>query len=416
MCHVKIRDALLTTIAGVTVCFLFLLLAPCSVSCAPSDSMQAGSIKLSNGTTMFFRLYVPKSYTGTKKYPIVVTLHGMGEKGSDNRVQVDRESVVRQWMLDSVQQKYSPFILSPQCPAGTMAWSSSAGDGTAGIPDSGVVKILDSLKLVYSLDTTRFYCTGLSLGGGGTWAMAKSFPQKFAAIVPCAGSLGITSTVEQISPFVSTVVRTPYWSFHGENDATVPFVCDLRIDTAVRNAGYSVVHYISSKNMTNPTLISTDSLKRAIAGGALRLFSQVTNGIHADGWMEAWYNPLLVPWIFSKSKVNGKIVFTWPAPGIGVTPVMKRQMPPLLSGKLQVAGGIIRWSGIYKLPASLDIYSSKGSLVSRYYIGEPNGKLVCSGLAKGVYCIRINASDWNEIYYLVHYSSMFFSLKKQSVP
>lgn len=64
---------------------------------------------------MYFRLYVPRSYTKTKKYPLVVTLHGVGEKGSDNRMQVDNENITHQWMLDSVQKKYAPFILCPQC-------------------------------------------------------------------------------------------------------------------------------------------------------------------------------------------------------------------------------------------------------------------------------------------------------------
>ena len=97
----------------------------------PSDSMLAGSTRLSNGLTMYFRLYVPRSYTNTKKYPVVVTLHGVGEKGVDNRIQVDREEIVRQWMLDGVQKKYAPFILCPQCPnSGSIMWSSNAGDGT----------------------------------------------------------------------------------------------------------------------------------------------------------------------------------------------------------------------------------------------------------------------------------------------
>ena len=60
-----------------------------------ADSMIAGSTKLSNGLTMYFRLYVPRSYTPTKKYPIVVTLHGVGEKGTDDSVQVDHEQIVR---------------------------------------------------------------------------------------------------------------------------------------------------------------------------------------------------------------------------------------------------------------------------------------------------------------------------------
>jgi poly(3-hydroxybutyrate) depolymerase len=398
MYYRQVRDVLMAARAGAAVCFLLGLFAPPPVFSAPSDSMLAGSTTLSNGLTMYFRLYVPRSYTKTKKYPIVVTLHGVGEKGSDNRIQVDNENITHQWMLDSVQTKYAPFILCPQCPnSGSIMWSSNAGDGTAGIPDSGVIKILDSLKKVYSLDTTRFYVAGLSMGGAGSWAMVKSFSQKFAAAVPCAGSMGLNSTVASLTPFASTIVKTPYWSFHGTSDASVPVVCDYRIDTVVRNAGYSVIHYVSSKNMTNPTETTTDSLRKAVAAGALRLLTLVTNGVHGDGWAEAWFHPFLVPWVFSKSKVNGQTVFTWPAPGPGETAiVMERQAPPSLSGKLRIANGTIRWNGVSRLPARIDIYSAKGTVVMRHAVGQRDGTLQCFALAKGIYCIEINAPGWSE--------------------
>jgi hypothetical protein len=361
-----------------------------------SDSMLAGSTRLSNGSTMYFRLYVPRSYTTTKKYPVVVTLHGIGEMGGDNRIQVDREEITHQWMLDSVKQKYQPFILSPQCPSGTVYWSNWGGDGAAWPPDSGVVKILDSLKNVYSLDTTRFYVAGLSLGGAGTWGLVKSFPQKFAAAVPCAGNMGVNTPVSGISG--SNTARTAYWAFHGTADPTVNVTCSRRIDTAVRNAGYPVVPYTSSRNLVNPTGISTDSLSRAVSGGTLRLFSQVTNGNHADGWMEAWFHPYVVPWVFSKSKVNGLTVFTWPAPGpASVTAVFEeRQISSPLSGKLRAGDGLIRWNGVSQLPARIAIYSAKGTLVMRHNVSRQDGKLACSSLAKGVYLIEIKSHDWSE--------------------
>lgn len=116
----------------------------------------------------------------------------------------------------------------------------------------------------------------------------------------------------------------------------------------VRNAGYSVIHYVSSQNMTNPTEITTDSLRKAVAAGALRLLTLVTNGVHGDGWAEAWFHPFLVPWVFSKSKVNGQTVFTWPAPGpASVSAVFnERQVSSSSPENLRVANGIIRWNGV----------------------------------------------------------------------
>ena len=355
---------------------------------APSDSMIAGSTKLSNGLTMYFRLYVPRSYTPTKKYPIVVTLHGVGEKGTDNKIQVDHESIVRQWMMDSVQKKYAPFILCPQCPnSGSLMWSSNAADGSAGVPDSGVVKVLDSLKAVYSLDTTRFYIAGLSMGGSGTWALVKSFPQKFAAAVPCAGSMGLSSTVASLTPFASTILRTPYWSHHGINDASVAIVNDYKIDTVVRNTGSKVVYYTADSMMLHPTGITNDSLRKTVEAGALRLFSQVTNGTHTQGWMIAWYNPYLVPWVFSKSKVNGQTVVTWPAPGPASTTAVSAEHRVVSASceKLHIANGVIRWTGGFGESVQLDVYSAGGRLVVSHKNLSATSPVSCASLPDGAY-------------------------------
>ena len=353
-----------------------------------ADSMIAGSTMLSNGLTMYFRLYVPRSYTKTKRYPIVVTLHGVGEKGSDDSIQVDHEQITRQWMMDSVQKKYAPFILSPQCPnSGSIMWSSNAADGSAGVPDSGVVKVLDSLKAVYSLDTTRFYIAGLSMGGSGTWALVKSFPQKFAAAVPCAGSMGLSSTLASLTPFASTIVRTPYWSHHGISDASVPIANDYRIDSVVRNAGYQVVPYTADSMMITPTGISNDSLRKAVEAGALRLFSQVTNGTHSQGWMMAWYNKFLVPWVFSKSKVNGQTVFTWPAPGpaSATAAFTGRQVSPASSDDLRFANGVIRWKGVSGSSVRLNVYSAEGRLVIAGSRLDAKSPVSCTSLPVGAY-------------------------------
>lgn len=390
----QLRGILTAALAGLIVSLLSGLIAPTPAFSAPSDSMLAGSTRLSDGTTMFFRLYVPRNYSKAKKHPLVVTLHGVGEKGSDNRIQVDREDIVRQWMLDSVQRKYAPFILSPQCPS-ALSWA--AADGSAGVADNGIVKVIDSLKTVYSLDTTRLYVAGLSMGGAGTWGMVKSYPRKFAAVVPCAGAMGWNPnfTVQLIDG--ANTAKTPYWAFHGISDPTVDVLYSRRIDTAVRSAGFPVVHYTSAAMMTNPTGISTDSLRKAVVGGALYLYSEIINGDHRAGWMDAWYSPLLVPWLFSKSKENGKTTFTWPAPGTLETGVsMERQRPLPSTGKISVAERIVRWQGISRLPARIKIYSVIGTMVMRHDITIRNGTLACAGLAKGIYCVEVNGPGWSE--------------------
>ncbi|MBN1128506.1 MAG: hypothetical protein JXA71_05945, partial [Chitinispirillaceae bacterium] len=336
---------------------LYGLFAAATVSSAPSDSMLAGSTRLSNNTTMYYRLFVPRNYSTSKRYPLVLCMHGIGERGSDNRVQVDRERMADQWMLDSVKNKYAPFVLYPQCPA-----NGNWGNMTTGYADHagvGAVKIIDSLIRVYPIDTTRLYMGGLSWGGVGTMAIMHSYPDKFAAAFPCAGVNGRNDGV--------TCAKTPSWTWHGSADAVVNVSGSRNFVAGIENAGNEVVRFVSSAYMRNPTGISVDSLRKAVAGGSLYLYSEVTGGAHNAGWFEAFASPLLVPWLMSKSKVHGQIIFTWPAPGpIAVgTAITGRQAIPAAQPTLRISNGIIRWNGVLDLPSTLVIFSARGSLVER---------------------------------------------------
>jgi predicted peptidase len=77
-----------------------------------------------------------------------------------------------------------------------------------------VVKILDSLERVYSLDPTRYYVSGLSMGGYGAWYLMMRFPERFAAAVPVCGAGDPKKS--------SLIANTPVWAFHGADDAVVP--------------------------------------------------------------------------------------------------------------------------------------------------------------------------------------------------
>ena len=168
-----------------------------------------------------------------------------------------------------------------------------------------------------------------------------------------------------------------------------------QIVAAVEQAGVSVVRFASSRNMANPTGISVDSLRRAISGGVLYLWSRVNGGVHADGWLEAYNSPLLVPWMFSKSKVNGKTVFTWPAPATGATAVdsrIVRQNTAKSSGDLRVENGFIRWHRVSQSPVRLDLYSATGRLVISHENLHEKSHVSCAGLPKGVYFAVITAT------------------------
>ena len=383
----------------VSVCFLLIAMTFQGFA-LPSDSCLAGSTLLSNGRTMYFRLYVPRNYSIQYRYPLVMCLHGIGERGSDNRAQVDREYMDHQWMLDSVKSKYKPFVLYPQCPnvsndewtnyfSGNLGYSAPAG--------VGAVKVIDSLIKVYSIDTTRLYVGGLSWGGMGTEGIMMTYPDKFAASFPCAGENKLMT--------VSVMTRTAFWLFHGASDGTVPPDSDRNLVNNTINAGTPVVRFYSGLNVNYPFNITTvtgtvslDSLGRAVAASSRYLYHEINGGDHASGWHAAFFSTLLVPWLMSKSKVNGQIVFTWPAPGpASVSAIFREQQAPhTLSGKLRVANGTVRWDGVLQLPARIDIYSANGTLVIRHAISKRSGALACYGLAKGVYLVEIDAGDWRE--------------------
>lgn len=280
-----------------------------------SDLMEARSIKLKSGTTMYYRLFKPKTYAASQRYPIVVCLHGVGERGTDNRVQVDREDLAHPWIEDSIQARVPHFIMVPQCPPDPFTWGGMGG-AAGGISETGqgILDALSALKSEFSLDTNRYYITGLSMGGAGTYHLLQMKPDFWAAAVPCSAG-GDTSAIESIA-------RTPLWHHHGSLDGNPP--AGRRMAAALEGHGIKVVRFVSQAVITSPSLtayssrlksgtkpedllfhnptppVTEDSLRKAVDGGANYLYSELTGGDHRSGWMIAWHNPLLAKWLFSK--------------------------------------------------------------------------------------------------------------------
>jgi predicted peptidase len=151
------------------------------------------------GQAVQFLLFIPEQYADRDSWPLIVFLHGSGERGSDI------EKVSKHGVPKWVQSNPSfPFIVvSPQLP-------SSLGDW---IP-SDVVALVDEIICRYAVDPNRIYLTGISMGGIGTWATAIQFPDRFAAIAPVSG-WGF--------PDEAAVIRhIPAWVFHGADDAAAP--------------------------------------------------------------------------------------------------------------------------------------------------------------------------------------------------
>lgn len=280
-----------------------------------SKLMEARTVKLATAT-MGYRLFKPKNYSASQKYPIVVSLHGVGERGTDNTRQVDYEDLAHPWIEDSIQARVPHFVMIPQCPPDPMTWTSGGTGGKVSEAGKGILDALETLKKEFSLDTNRFYITGLSMGGAGAYHMLATNPGYFAAAATCAAG-GDTNAIANIA-------KTPIWHSHGSLDGNPP--AGRRMANALEGRGIKVVRFVSQAAITAPSLnaysnalkngtkaedlcfknptppVTYDSLKKAVEGGADYLYSELTGGDHRSGWMIAWHNPLMAKWMFSKVK------------------------------------------------------------------------------------------------------------------
>ncbi|MBN2558127.1 MAG: prolyl oligopeptidase family serine peptidase [Clostridia bacterium] len=186
-------------------------------------------------------LYIPDEYKEEEKHPLLLFLHGAGERGPDT------EAVKKHGPPKLIEAGSDfPFIMAaPQCPAGS--WWSSELHRLHGL--------LESLKARYNVDEDRIYLTGLSMGGYGTWDMAMEYPGTFAALAPICGGSRDKEGFKKIA-------RIPVWVFHGEEDRVVPFelsreaveiLTDLGAD--VRFTAYpGVGHDSYTRTYENPEL------------------------------------------------------------------------------------------------------------------------------------------------------------------
>lgn len=173
--------------------------------------------------------YFSDSWDETKKWPTILFLHGMDERGSD-LVKVKQHGIPR-----TVQEhKDFPFIsISPQCPEGTEHWD----------PEE-LVKLLDHVEEEFRVDPSRIYLTGCSMGGEGVWHLAMISPHRFAAIAPICGDAPTEATPEN----VAKIAHLPTWVLHGMCDPVVPFDDSVKMVEALRQVNAPQVHFTAYAN------------------------------------------------------------------------------------------------------------------------------------------------------------------------
>jgi len=226
------------------------------------------------GNSLNYRMLTPlidfkDCAEGTKKYPLVLFLHGAGERGNDNEKQLIHGSKL--FSDIETRQAHPAFVIFPQCPENKrwveVDWNltSHVMPTEASVNMQLVLDLIDDMQKRYPIDTNRIYVVGLSMGGFGTWDIISRYPEKFAAAVPICGG-GDEAQAPKLN-------KIPIWAFHGGNDKLV--LTDR------------------SRNMINA--IKT-------AGGAPRYTEYP--GVGHLSWNKAFAEPDFLNWIFSNTLQN----------------------------------------------------------------------------------------------------------------
>lgn len=159
-----------------------------------------------NRTRMNYLLYTPPGeVTSGKGWPLILFLHGAGERGDDPEI-LKRHSIPK---IVETQPDFPFVTLSPQCDAGT-TWEDHL---------ETLRMFLDDALRRIPVDANRVYLTGISMGGHGVWLLATEYADRFAALAPICGFGGASSGFPQR---VCILRNVPVWVFHGAKDDVIP--------------------------------------------------------------------------------------------------------------------------------------------------------------------------------------------------
>ena len=163
-------------------------------------------------------VYQPGGKMPKGGWPLVLFLHGAGERGADGKKQT---TVGLGPVLRSQPAHWPMVVVMPQCPQG-LRWADS-------VLDAAYQNLLDT-EARLPINRSRVYLTGLSMGGNGTWNLAARLPDRFAAIAPVCGGA---------DPFMVRfrLAQMPIWNFHSVDDAVVPVGYSRILEESLRIAG-----------------------------------------------------------------------------------------------------------------------------------------------------------------------------------
>ncbi len=207
-----------------------------------------------------FAVFVPPSYSPNKPLPVILFLHGAGERGTDGRLHLN---VGLGALVKAREANFPAIVVFPQC---ENTHGRVLQGWLAGTPDADrALRILEQVEKDYRIDSKRRILTGWSMGGFGAWSIAAADPSRWSALVPVAGG----SNVE----WAEKLKDLPIWAWHGDDDHAV------------------LVHRSREK---------IDALKSA---GATPRFTEIAGGDH-DSWKVAYADDRLIAWMLDPKNVD----------------------------------------------------------------------------------------------------------------
>lgn len=220
------------------------------------------------GKTLPYRLLRPKPVDAKVKYPLVLFLHGAGERGTDNHQHL--ELVAVDFAAPAVREKFPCFVIAPQCGVNQQwvdtPWNQSTSHTMPKEPSTSMgltIALMEKLTKELPVDAQRIHVIGVSMGGYGAWDILARKPDWFAGGVLLCGGADVAS-----APLIKHI---PQWIWHGDSDDIVP---------------------------TNRSRIMVKAL---MAAGGTPTYTEVAGEGHFV-WNPAMSNPELIPWMFAQKK------------------------------------------------------------------------------------------------------------------
>ncbi len=195
-----------------------------------------------NGVELPYQIYMPANYDENKQYPLILQMHSAGVKNDDgSQIYAGEAKFLRN--LEKSKYKDEVIVISPSCPVGekwvpAKTWKEITYDFVNTKPEPYMVAVTELFahaRKQLSVDESRLYVYGMSMGGFATWDLLARNPDTFAAAIPVAGA-GDPSVVSKLS-------GTAIWMFHGSEDPTVPCESSQKMYDAFQAIGRTDVKF-----------------------------------------------------------------------------------------------------------------------------------------------------------------------------